>query len=258
MFEQALQFLANQAVDAKGPHFETQPAEPPYVYFINGERKVAEPHPREHVAKDLSAIIEFAKFSNDKQEGTAVVWYSSSGVVCFINDTTRRDFIYLPLSFSPQLKKILSWGEKSPPIKQRDLLLLLRTMFKRNLTQAPNLIDILRVLKFSQSSDVGSTITSTKASIGKRIESEVSGAQALPEEFYFNVPIFADPLSKMEGLIDVALECDAGTESFTLHPMPGAVTKQVALAEAAIGETLREELGEGVVHYGLPSAKFAF
>jgi hypothetical protein len=256
MIDSALKFISDQAVKASGPHINTVPAEPPYVYFVNGERKIAEPAPRAHVAKDLSAIIAFAKASEEIQANTATVWYSADGVVCFIDDATRRDYIYLPLSFSPQLKEIIKWGDRSPPIKHHAFILLLRTMFKYCLTQAPNLIANLRVVKFASSSTTNSATGSSKVSIGKSIEAEVSNADGIPEEFFFNVPIFAEPLSKMEGLIDVALQCDAGSESFTLIPTPGAVAKQIALAENAIGATLREELGEGVVHYGSPAASF--
>lgn len=240
MLDAALKLLSDQAVKAYGPHIVNREAEPPHVYFVDGKRTVAEPPPRDHVAADLGAIIDFAK-ANPK----ASVWYSAAGVTCLVDDATRRDRVSLKLSLSRQLEKIMSWGDKSPPMKQRDFILMLRTMFKRNLAQAPNLIDSVRIVKFTASKQTDANIGSGKASIGTKIETEISGAGGIPDDFFFNVPIFGEPFGNIEGLIDVALEMDATSESFTIHPVPGTISKQIALAENVIGETLRKAIEDG-------------
>jgi hypothetical protein len=252
MFVEALKFLAEQAEKASVPFILKPEAEPDHIYYINGDIKVAKPQPRLHTAADLSAIVTVASDLDENVE----VWYSAAGVVCILDADTRRDHVVLPLAFSPQLKEILSWGEKSKPFGQRELILKLRTMFKRSLDQSPGLLDLLRSLKFSSSSVTGSTVGSNKSSVGKSIEAEVTGAAALPDEFWLNVPVFAGgSFRPLEAKVDVAIEMDAVAQTFVLHPVPGTVAQQVALAEGVIGETLRAELKstQAKVYYGNPN-----
>lgn len=253
MFVEALKFLAEQAEKASVPFILKPEAEPDHIYYINGDIQVAKPNPRQHTAADLSAIIAVA---SDPANPNAEVWYSAAGVVCVLDADTRRDHVVLPLAFSPQLKEILSWGDKSKPFGQRELILKLRTMFKRSLDQSPGLLDLLRSLKFTASSVTGSNISSNKSSVGKSIEAEVTGAAALPDEFWLSVPVFAGGAFRpIEAKVDVAIEMDAVAQTFTLHPVPGTVAQQVALAEGVIGETLRAELKStpAKVYYGNPN-----
>jgi hypothetical protein len=247
MIKEALQYLAERFTKAETPFHLHPPQEPEHVYLLNGEKVVADPKPRSHQPWDLSAVIEFGKTYE-----TSKLWYSRNGVCLFIDDDVRRDRLDMPLEFSPQLETIQGWGDASKPMGQRDLILLLRTMFKRNMTRCPKLLDVIRSLKFESGKVTTSAVGSSKASISKSIESKVSGADDLPDDVYFNVPIFQEPFANMEGVIDVALEMDGGTEKFTLHPIPGTVEQQICLAEKSIGAKLIEELGEDRVFYGTP------
>lgn len=249
----ALEFLTKQANAAAGPIITHPKEEPPHIYLLDGERKVAVPETRKHKASSLDAVMSFHQSESKNNASSPATWYSRKGVVCLLDDDIRRDRVEMPLNPSPQLKVILSWGDQSQPFKQPNLILMLRTMFKRNMTRCPNLLELLRSIRFESGQVVNSEIVKSRASISKSIENKVSGKDELPDEFYLNVPIFSEPYAFIEGLIGVALEMDAGTQSFTLHPFPGDVERQVTLAEDVIGKALREALGDdAAVYYGEP------
>src|SRR5438132_6906700 len=246
MFEKDLEYLATQAKLAAGPKFHHPKEEPENVYFMDNTRVTALPKPRDHQAADLDTVVAWAG------DGGAT-WYSSSGVVHILNDDTRFDRVTLKLGFSDQLQTIMAWKDRSPLFTQAKLILALRTLFKRNMQQCPALLDLIRNLRFKTGSNVQSEIGKNKASISKSIESQVSGAEDLPADVFFNVPIFGRPFSNIEGLVNIAIEMDAGTETIVLYPIPGDVEKAIELAEAAIGGKLVEMIGDaGPVYHGVP------
>lgn len=221
--------------------------EPDHVYFMGGERVTAAPQPRKHTAMDLDTI---AKFAAENKE--SAVWYHRTGIVCIIHEPTRRDVVRLPLTYSPQMKTVMEWG-KGLAFKQPQLILTLRTMFKSCLTFSPKLIDLLRHVRFKTNSDGTSNVVGPgKRSIGKVIEAEVTGIEQIPEDFILHVPVFDGPLTR-SAQVEIALEMDAASETFTLIPIPGAVEKAIVEGEAWIREKLSDELGEyDRLYYGVP------
>lgn len=249
MIAEALKYLADTAVKGSKPFVSRAEPEPSHVYYLNGERTEATPAPCNFTAKDLTAIVQFAT-----QNPKSTVWYSSDGVIVILDPETRRNHVTLPLEYSPQLYEIVSWGDRSKPISQRDLILKLRTVFKRCLDHSPQLIELLRALRFTTGTTTDAKVSASKTSIGKSVEAEVTGAAALPDEFYLDVPIFSGgAFMTIRGRVEVAIEVDAAAATFTLHPIPGMVSQQIALAEGSIGQTLRAAIGEDRVHYGNPN-----
>lgn len=247
MIKEALEFLAEQATNASVPYIESAPAEPPHVYYKDGEKVHAEPNPRSHEASDITAVIEFAKEFTESR-----TWYTRNALVSVLNDDAdRRERIRLQVNPSQQISTVIKWGNKSTPMSQAGLILLLRTMFKHSLAQAPKLIEILRVLKFNTGKSVDSSVQKGKTSVGKSIESEVTGAAEIPDDFILDVPLFDGIFPRLRGQIEIAIEMDAASETFTLYVVPGSVEGAYRDAEDIIGNTLREELGEKV-YYGTP------
>ena len=242
MIVDALKWLYDVSVCAEGPNVTKPPGEPAHVYILDGQRMFASPEPRAHEAFSLDAIVQFAQ-----REQNPVVWYNDGGATVILDDSTRRDRCTLVFDRSAQLATISGWGAKSPPMEQAQLLLLLRTLFKYNLQQAPKLLDILKSIRFTSGKLVDSTALKNKSSISRSIEEEVTGVERLPDDFMLNVPIFAPPFNAMEGAIEVALEADAASETFTLYPLPGAIESAVELAVQTIGARLREALGKDVM-----------
>lgn len=211
------------------------------------------PPRRRHTAKDLTAIIAFAKANPG-----ASVWYSVAGATCLTNDADRRDRIDFAPTFSPQLNTLIAWDKsQGNAMKQEAAVKILRTMFRDCLGRAGDLLGVMKSLKFKQGAAGGAEIGHGKASYNKSIENEITGAGSIPEWFTMDVSIFASGFPCVQG-VDVAIWIDVPNEVFHFIPIPGAVARAIERAEEKIGEVLGEELGgvgnEGDVrlYYGTP------
>ncbi len=250
-FIQAVTTLAQQAITPKLlPVNDDQ-----QIMLIDGKRVdlAIDPPRRKHVAKDLSAIVAFAKDAANVADVSPSVWFSQAGAVCLIDDEIRRDEIRLKLEFSPQFNQLCNWiNGQTNTLKQDKAVLLLRTMFRDCLGQAGDLLNILKRLKFVNNVSGGSNIAHGKASLSKNIEQEITGDASIPEFFTLVLPIFASAFVSVQN-IEVAIHIDCATESFTFIPIPGACAKAIELAEADIGKALADMLGDGVkLYYGSP------
>jgi hypothetical protein len=204
--------------------------------------------PRQHAASDLTAVAEFAKAN----EGAAV-WYSRNKVVCVADDSTfRRNTITLTLQPSVQVQLLQRLETNQHAYPQKEFVKLLRTTFANNLSG--NLLEIVRRVKFRVDQSGESVVAHGKASIGKSVEAELTGAGVLPEYVAFNVPAFASGYQSLNHSVRCALEPDAATQTFQLIPIPGEVERVMCEAEAGIHDSLLSLLdGKDVpVYYGVP------
>lgn len=251
----ALEFLSEQAVRARQPEILKPPAEPDHIYLMQdseGEwlRNEADPKPRNHIARDLSAIIDFAGRATEGEP--SAVWYSREKVVCVLDDSTRRDTVTLPLPYSPQLKALM--GVERTAFDQKGIILFLRVTLKACLGQCPDLIETLRRVKFDNGMVIDSAVNHGRSSIGKEIRSEITGAKVIPEYVRLDVPIFESGFPQLRFPVEVAIDPDPSTAQFKLLPIPGEIERAIAAAEASIGEQLQNALSEAHadVLYGVP------
>lgn len=247
MLSEAITNIAAMAKAAMTPKEFHPAAEPAHVYYLDGMRKEATPSPRGNIALSIKAITKLV-LPCDSYE----VWYSQQGIVAFLDSETRRDKVSMPLELSDQLTMVMTWAKGGGSFSQQDLILLLRTKFKHCLGLCDGLLGILRKLKFSTSGKTDSEVAHNKASIGRRIETEVSGVADLPEEIVLKVPIFARTFPNLEGRIEVCLELNAASERIILHPVVQSIDFAISQAEMEIGDLLMAELAEGSVLYGRP------
>ena len=207
----------------------------------------AEPDPRDHKARDLSAIIAFAEAEQTKN---SAVWYSRDAVVCLINDDDRRDRVTLRLDLSPQILQLMAFEKNTISLKQSQLVILLRTTFAGCLSTAGEIITIVRNLKFKATIDGQSNLQHGSSSVGRALQQEITGAKAIPEEITLDVPIFANAFN-FTGRIRVAIDIDIATETFRLIPLPLEIERAIAGAENKIGEALNGSLDVEAL-YGTP------
>jgi hypothetical protein len=138
-----------------------------------------------------------------------------------------------------------------PSYKQADFVRLLRITFAGCLGPAGNLLEIVRKIQFRVNQAGRSEVQHGKASIGKSLEAELTGAGALPEEVVFQVPIFESGFQDLE-MVGCALEVDPQTETFQLIPYPRSIEEALSVAEERLGAELTASL-EGVrVFHGVP------
>jgi hypothetical protein len=255
MLKEFVDAIGQQAVKAHGPHWFKPPQEPEHTYcVVLPDGKIsqvdAEPKPRAHTAGDLATVAAFAI----KYADGAAIWYSRYGVTCLTDDQTRRDLVSMPLSFSPQILRLVELEKNRPAIKQAEFIRLLRITFAGCLGQAGNLLEVVRKIRFTVNTGGGSEIRQGKVSIGKTLEAELSGAAALPEYVVLDVPVFEAGAMAWQFEVQCALEADAQTETFQLIPLPGCVEGALTQGEQKLASEIGRLLGDSQVpvYYGTP------
>lgn len=206
------------------------------------------PTPRNHKALDLSAIIEFAEIDPKK----SAVWYSRSGVVCLTDDGTRRDKVSLSLDYSPQLKLLQRWEASAVCQSQRAILLDLRTTLAgcEFDEESKLLMPSIQCVTFTKNSEGTAEVKPGKASIGKKLTEQATGATPIPLYVTFNVPIFATAFN-FTGTVRCAVDVDAGDEKFRLIPLPLQIETAIAGVEGLIMGSLKSGT-KAPVRYGSP------
>ncbi len=249
-FVEAIGSLAVQSVTPRVADYD--PYKPCAYYqdgvinFLNGD-----PKPRNHVAYDLGAIINFADRSD-----TSAIWYSRKAVVCIVDDDDRRDVVTLKMLLSEEILKLISLQQSKPAFDQRSFLTLMRTVFTpASLPNHPSLIGDLRVVKFDAAQSANTDIGRGKSSVGKSAMAVVEGWDKLPEVVSLSVPVFHNPLFQTRSTVQCALEVNEQEQRFQLFPLPGKVEQAIVEAEGILGNLIIEGGGSelsGRIHYGEP------
>lgn len=256
MLKEFVEFIAQQAVKAAGPQILKPESEPDHVYLLTRpdgtvERRDADPEPREHKAGDLEALTDWAKAL--PEPGKSVAWYHRSAVVLVADDRTRRDTVTLELTLSPQVLTLQQFESRAQAFKHADFMKLLRVTFADCLGRSGNLLEILKKVNFSAGKLAESSVGHAKASVGRTLESQVTGTAAIPERVELDVPVFVGALDNLRCVVRCALEPDGATETFSLIPLPGQLEAGIRTAEERIGVILHADLkGVAPVYYGRP------
>jgi hypothetical protein len=252
MLHEALKYVIDEARKSAEARVIKPPDEPAGIYYVqhpDGTIKLmkAAPPLAHHVALDLSAVADFAVANEQSQ-----VWYSREKVVCVLDDADRRETVTLTLEFSPQLRELQKLERSPTPMDQRAIVYLLRTTFKRCLGRAGNLLETLRAVRFNSNAAGEGVVAHGKSSVGKRLEQEITGVNALPEYVTLEVPVFTNATLAKLFAVECALEPDAANGNFKLVPLPNEIERAVTESEFAIAQGLGALLGKdfGRMHYG--------
>jgi len=252
MLKEAIESLMAAGVKAGEPKLLQPKPEPGHVYYLQGQRVVATPAPRDHGAQDLATIVAFAEKGGEAEAGGGpVLWYNRKAVVCLLNDGERRDKVTLPLALSRPIE-VLTNLQTPAALTQAAFIRLLRI----DLAGAcDSLVGIVRRVHWRSADEGEAELRPGKASVGRRIESELTGTAELPETVTLTVPVFTSILKKPFE-VQCSLDSDAGTQSFYLVPLPNQVEEAIQEAEGDIGSLLRGMVSsrdlEVPVYYGEP------
>jgi hypothetical protein len=232
----------------------------PNVYYLRGgdgtiTRVVAPPPPRNHSADSLKTVTDFA----NRHPKTAAIWIEEDSVTCLVDEGNHYGGkVSLLLPFSAQFAWLVSASEdwKSKALSQPELVLLLRTLFDGCTSSQDDLLGAARNVRFRSTAESTGVVERGRASVGKSIEQEVSGAKQLPDSVVFSFPVFADKF-ELRFSIRVAIEINMSTEKFYLIPIPGEVEKVHDYARKRIASSVLSALDEGTevrerVYFGRP------
>lgn len=253
MLAEFLDRVVELADQARQPYVMQVDQEPNHVYHLvhaDGTvvRREAAPPTRDHRAFDLETLAAWVEAGS----GSSVTWYCREGVVVLLDDDSRRDRLRLNLTRSQQVQQVVNLAQNKPWLKQKDFINLLRVSLHGCLSKAGALLSMARQVKFRQLAQAEQAIHLGKASLGKRIESELHGAEAFPEQVVLSVPLWENlPLPPQDVLC--ALDIDSATESFQIIPLPGEVEAALRAGEVSLRERLAELLPDGApLYYGTP------
>lgn len=225
------------------------PAEPPHVYFIHnrktGElvRHEANPTPRRDGALTLDGIAATVKHhvSTKLEMDTPIV---SIGEECVVFLPERNGHRRTTLSLRMSEQFLMVRGTSLSAVDQKKLDWILRTVFKDQISPE-GFAHSIRQLKFSDDSKGTSTVSHGRESMGVSIEREVSGANEIPEEILFTIPVYEGVFwqgDQFFARIRCAVHIDAENRKFTIRPLSGEISKALADARRWICDQLTEEL----------------
>lgn len=209
------------------------------VYFIVGptgvvEKKIADP---DWHSETLETPAELRSFIEDQKQDRSSVFIADA-VVIFVRDLEdRRDRAYCNLIESEPYRWL---KEKSASmLSQADLIRLLRITFKGCLGADTALLALVRKLKFDASANASVDITHGRESVGKSINSQIMGVEAIPEEVVLRVPVFEN--HPFIAAINCAIEVFPHEQCFKVTPYPLQVRKAMAESLDSIESVLAQE-----------------
>ncbi len=255
MLKDLFDALTQHAEKAMTPVVIHPEGEPDHNYLVampdgGMEWFEADPAPRLHNAFDLATVARWAS-----QGAKPSPWCSRRGVVLVLDDDTRRDVVRLDLVESPQLATLRALEERKPAFDQKAFARLLRIDLAGCLA-SPNLLQSVKQVKFSVLKGLEGEASHGKESIGKTLQAELKGANAVPEEAEVVLPVWSGQAHPTRYCVRCAVEIDVIGERFQLIPFPGAIEDAFCRAEAALLARLAEELAQNdcdiPVHYGTP------
>lgn len=244
MIREAMQFVSTLAQEASGRRVFRPDGEPPNVYLVmkpdgTYERvQTAEPPDRSE-ALDIDTLCRVAvAYLVPEKPSLPGVWYSRDGVVADLTPPAEHGpTCTLKLSMSPQLARLAEWDRQGRvSLEQAPLIITLRTLFAGCVPDS--LVKAVRNVRATKNTDGRSEVGHGKVSVGKSIVAELTGADAIPEQVTFQVPVFAQSSVKVTQDVRVAIDPDVQNERFTLVVLPGDIEQAQTNAEAILAKRI--------------------
>jgi hypothetical protein len=191
----------------------------------------------------LQTPSELRNFIAANPGGNSAVFVGPEQVVFVYDMQDRRNVAVCPLKTSPQYQLLLS-----PPqqMSQSDFIRLLRIPLHGCLT-SENLIPLLRELKFESGDIANTTIQHGRESMGRQINSAVTGVDKIPDEIGLLIPVFEN--HAYTHLIKCAVEVFSQERTFRLTPYPLQLKTAMEAALTDIADVFVEDLD---VFHGKP------
>lgn len=276
-FSDSIQKIADMAKVATGlqtaPHVMSVPGQAKHLVRIWDPHtktltlEELAPEKRDYKAASIQSLIgvigEFAPKGPEGQPDPASTldvwaWVNKGNVVVQIHQSgDRRERITLNLQRSDAFKAIETLG-KGGQVNQRTLLDYLRTQI--NCPHTPDLLPLVKRLKFNVSTAGDSTVGNGRESMGKRLEAEVAGLDggSMPELVTFEVPLYDDLFDEKGEVIRRSIECsfDVNTveQSFALKPRAGEIEKALRELDQYLIDQIKFGVASSVrVFRGVPN-----
>jgi len=259
MLKELFDAMTEQSAKAITPTVLQNDCEPGDVYYLcvpgeKPERVLAEPAPRDYVAKSVTALASVVSDWIDTD--APAVWFDRTKVFAYRDETKRRDKIVCPLTFTRQLQCLQRLDGSAKWLDQKGFIRLLRIDLYGCLEQEQALVPNLRRVKFSAGSSGTGVVLAQKASLTKEMQAELTtDAGEIQEWVNVDIQVFEDPAFR--AVVKCALEINPESNTpFALVPLAGEIERAIRSAEAEVGILIAQAIGdkEVPVYYGCPNS----
>jgi hypothetical protein len=160
-------------------------------------------------------------------------------------DEFRVHRLTIPLSQSPILHYLS--GIKGSEFQPKEAIRSLKFNLK-SATLNDNPITALQTLNFNTTSSAEHTSTWTSEGVSKSLQSTVTGASEIPEQFSVEFEMYPAISEELESsgavLVEVELHVDPSKGVVTFRPFPGALDKAILTAQRDVQQTVFKKLIE--------------
>lgn len=216
-----------------------------YLNRSNGETRVIEKkHPETHHTLDnIDSLIGFIK-TNSPDNDHPVIFIRTTEIICILDYAAFRVHrVKVPLIQSPILKYLTLVAQHSMEPKEaiRSLKFNLKTA---TLTTDP--IPALQTLKFETSSSATHDTKPLDEGVSKSLQSKVSGAATIPEEFSVQFEMYPAISAELETAgsvtVEIELHVDPAKGVLTFRPFPGSLDRAILMAQQDVQRTVFKKL----------------
>ena len=197
----------------------------------------------EHTLDNIDSLIGFIKTSAPENDNP-VIFIRPTCIICILDYSGFRVHqITVPLSQSPILAYLskVAGNQFEPKEAIRSLKYNLKQAI---LTEDP--IPSLQTLKFASSSAAEHTNTWTNEGVSKSLQSSVTGAASVPEEFSVQFEMYPAITAELEAAgsvtVEMELHVDPTKQTLSFRPFPGSIDRAILLAQQDVQRTVVKKL----------------
>lgn len=199
-----------------------------------------------HTLDNIDSLIGFIDQQADNEGFLPYIFIRPTAIVCILDYSEFRvHTLTVPLSQSPILKYLTVVGEHElePQKAIRSLKYSLKTA-----TLTPNPIPSLQTLKFASSSSAEHANTWTSEGVSKSLQSSVTGASEVPEEFAVQFEMYPAIAHELETAgsvtVEMELHVDPTKQTVSFRPFPGSLDRAILMAQQDVQKTVFKKLIE--------------
>ncbi len=222
---EAIKEIERLVLASRRTEIVADPGNPKAYYIVrpdgitDSEEHSIGPHRETH-----QTIESFNRFISEPPGGKcphSEVWVSPQDVSYVFNNGDRRDRAIFPLKQSDQMKWMLAYGGK--PMRQSEIVRAIRIVFRSWSRDCPNLLTVLRQLKFTANGATEGSLSHAEESLGRSLIAAVTGSGAIPENVCIVFPFFSN--LRYTVTVDCAIEISPSEQTFAITPVPGELIR---------------------------------
>lgn len=197
-----------------------------------------------HTLDNIDSLIGFIDQQADKDGFLPYIFIRPTSIICILDYSEFRvHTLTVPLTQSPILSYLskVSGNQFEPKEAIRSLKYNLKTA-----VLTPDPIPALQTLKFSSASSAEHANTWTSEGVSKSLQSSVTGASEVPEEFAVQFEMYPAIAHELETAgsvtVEMELHVDPTKQTLSFRPFPGSLDRAILMAQQDVQKTVFKKL----------------